>query len=425
MSAKIYACLVVLAFVPLIAGCGDDGGSSKPVTALEVSPDTVTVEISQQITVTATVSGGSSKKVRWYVAGVLGGNSTYGTITQTNPATYASPDEVPIYCPIAVKAVSEEDATKMDSCLVNVEFNVVNVNAVTGDDQTGTGGPMKPVNTIAKGLELADVGITVKVAPGTYYEHDLVMKSGVRLIGEPDDQASVTIDAQEQGRIFDCDLTDSTGIIAGFTITGGRATGPGQEACGGAMWCRSASSVKVKSCRFIDNDADMYGGVAYCITSDSPRFIECTFAENYADYKGGALLTASTCALRVERCTFYGNGAGMSSGGAIYVNSPSVMMTNSIIAFSWDGEAIYVQEESQEAVLTCCDLFGNAGGDFVGRIADQIGIDGNFSADPAFCDTLNGDLTLGDCSPCLPGNHPDGYNCSDIIGAWVEGCMCP
>jgi hypothetical protein len=69
--------------------------------------------------------------------------------------------------------------------------------------------------------------------------------------------------------------------------------------------------------------------------------------------------------------------------------------------------------------LSCCDLFGNAGGDYVGRIGGQIGIDGNFSADPAFCDTLNGDFTLGDCSPCLPGNHPDGYDCGGIIGAWA------
>jgi predicted outer membrane repeat protein len=427
MSGKLYACLIVLAFALLIVSCGDEDDSPEPVTGLEVSPDTVTVEISQELVLTATVSGGSSKKVQWYVAGVLGGNSTWGTITQTNPAAYISPDQVPIYGPIGIRAVSEEDESKMDSCLVDVEFNTVNVDGATGDDETGTGGPMKPVKTIAKGLELADVGLTVKVASGTYHEHDLVMKSGVKLTSETGEPGSVTIDAQGQGRVFDCDLVDTTGVIIGFTITGGHATGSGQESSGGAMWCRSASSVKVKRCRFTDNRADMYGGVAYCITSGSPRFIECTFAGNYAETKGGVFLTASTCALRVERCTFFGNGAGMASGGggAIYVNSPSAILSNTIIAFSWKGEAVYVQEEAQEAVLTCCDLFGNAGGDYVGRIADQIGIDGNFSADPAFCDTLGGNFTLGDCSPCLPGNHPDGYDCGGVIGAWGEGCTCP
>lgn len=425
MYRRLYAALILLTCVILSVGCGDDGGSSKPVTGLEVSPDTATVEISQELTVTATVSGGSSKAVKWYVAGVLGGNSTFGTITQSNPATYTSPDQVPIFGPITVKAVSEEDASKTDSCMVNVEFNVVNVDGDAGNDDTGTGGPMKPVKTIARGLELADVGLAVRVASGTYYEHDLVMKSGVRLMSETGEPGSVTIDAEEQSRILDCDLTDSTGVIVGFTIMGGYATGSGQDACGGAMWCRGLSSVKVKHCIFINNRADVYGGVAYCLTSGTPKFIDCTFIGNHADNNGGALLTAGTCDLTVRGCTFFGNGAGFSSGGAIYLNSPSASIENTIIAFSRYGEAVYVQEESQEAVLTCCDLFGNAGGDYVGRIAGQMGIDGNFSADPAFCDTLNGDFTLGDCSPCLPGNHPSGYDCGGVIGAWGEGCVCP
>ena len=32
-------------------------------------------------------------------------------------------------------------------------------------------------------------------------------------------------------------------------------------------------------------------------------------------------------------------------------------------------------------------------------------------------------LRLCDGSPCLPGNHPDGYDCG-LIGAWGEGCSC-
>ena len=73
--------------------------------------------------------------------------------------------------------------------------------------------------------------------------------------------------------------------------------------------------------------------------------------------------------------------------------------------------------------LSCCDIYGNGEGDWVGCIADQLGVNGNFSACPSYC--ISGHLWPGLCdeSPCLPGNHPDGYDCG-LIGAQGEGCSC-
>ena len=53
---------------------------------------------------------------------------------------------------------------------------------------------------------------------------------------------------------------------------------------------------------------------------------------------------------------------------------------NTIIAFSTDGGAISCDDLAPS--LSCCDLFGNSGGDWVGCVAEQYGINGNFSADP-------------------------------------------
>jgi hypothetical protein len=55
-------------------------------------------------------------------------------------------------------------------------------------------------------------------------------------------------------------------------------------------------------------------------------------------------------------------------------------------------------------------------------IEDQTGLNGNFSADPLFCN--EGDFTLRSDSPCLPGNHPDGADCGQI-GARGQGCEAP
>jgi hypothetical protein len=128
--------------------------------------------------------------------------------------------------------------------------------------------------------------------------------------------------------------------------------------------------------------------------------------------------------LTVSSCTFSGNSAGANAyGGGICVGKSShAFIENTIIAFSPEGEAVWCEWDCS-ATMTCCDIFGNAGGDWVDCIADQIGINGNISACPSFCNALGGDLTLCDESPCAPGNHPDGYDCG-LIGAWDVGCVC-
>lgn len=73
--------------------------------------------------------------------------------------------------------------------------------------------------------------------------------------------------------------------------------------------------------------------------------------------------------------------------------------------------------------LACVDIFGNQS-DFSGAFAPFEGINGNFSADPLFCDAAGGNYTLNLESPCLPGNHPDEADCCQI-GALGSGCTGP
>ena len=105
--------------------------------------------------------------------------------------------------------------------------------------------------------------------------------------------------------------------------------------------------------------------------------------------------------------------------GGIYFHAFDIpSLENTVIAFSSAGAAVYC--DGPEPTLTCCDVYGNAGGDWVGCIAGQYGINGNICEDPLFCDPQNGDLTLQGCSPCAPFSPPN-PEC-DLIGAWPIGC---
>jgi hypothetical protein len=114
----------------------------------------------------------------------------------------------------------------------------------------------------------------------------------------------------------------------------------------------------------------------------------------------------------------HGNAAPL--GGGIHTEDGWVGMENSIIAFGTQGAA-FECGGSAEAELYCCDIYGNVGGDWVGCIAGQFGMEGNISEDPLFCDRLNEEFTLRSESPCAPGHNP----ACGLVGAWPVGCEPP
>lgn len=93
-------------------------------------------------------------------------------------------------------------------------------------------------------------------------------------------------------------------------------------------------------------------------------------------------------------------------------------MENCIIAFSTQAEGVSCSDVSSIPTILCCDVYGNQGGDWVGCIADQADTNGNFSADPLFCDTANADFHIDAASPCASVNN----SCSTLVGALDVHC---
>jgi hypothetical protein len=175
------------------------------------------------------------------------------------------------------------------------------------------------------------------------------------------------------------------------------------------MWAIQAS-VNLCRCVVRGNPGSSPFSAIEWTSCEAVTLEECTLAAN-----AGAAMSSRGSQISVRSCTFFAN-----EGPALLCGQTSpLLLENTIIAFSTEGPSIEC-DAPDPPLLSCCDIFGNAAGDWVGCIEDQYGIDGNISEDPLFCDPDNGDFTLECTSPCAPFSPPN-PEC-DLIGAWPVGC---
>jgi hypothetical protein len=245
----------------------------------------------------------------------------------------------------------------------------------------------------------------------------------------------------------------------------------GMSGEGGGIYGRD-SWLAMDNCVLLDNEArgawNSYGGGMHILNS-SLEIRECLFQQNVAANGGGAFIGA--CDLSIENSTFRDNlatwaGSEISEvGGALYIagcdsavirgclfelndalrtgsgiyaaSFSQFLIENTTFAYNrktafalWSGD-LTLQDciiafgnrapfstNTVEMEFACCNIYGNIGGDWVGDIAQFEGINGNFSADPLFCDIAVSDFHLKTCSPCAPENN----TCGVLIGAFDVGC---
>lgn len=224
--------------------------------------------------------------------------------------------------------------------------------------------------------------------------------------------------------VFENHNSSAISVSSGFgsvTVTNGvfRSNTATQ---GGAI--RTTSDVvpdglQVIDCLFERNSATK-GGAIYA-WQDYVVIEGCVFMNNAAD-SGGALYITGGSECYIRSSTFFGN---VSEAGSLiasimhpaYPVLSNIEIVNTLETFG-EGGIVFDEESSLSINLTCSNLFGNSDGDWQGTISGQLGINGNISANPYFCDTTNGDFTLMDISPCAPANN----SCSTQIGAFGVGC---
>lgn len=223
---------------------------------------------------------------------------------------------------------------------------------------------------------------------------------------------------------FDCSFTDNSAPGRGGAIESDECS-PVFTVCtfarnsadgGGAVDMYGSSSASFDRCWFAYNTVTYEGGAVYSSGGSVPTFTECMIIENTAGYSGGAMYFNDLSTPELTGCTFYANSAPEGSG--IWCDD-NFTLTNSIIAFGVSGEAVYC--DGDPPYPSCSDIYGNAGGDWIGCLSGLDLVDNNLSADPLFCDAPSGDLSLDVASPCAAANAP----ACGLIGAGDVDCDSP
>ena len=217
------------------------------------------------------------------------------------------------------------------------------------------------VASIGAALDMAQAGDLVLVACGFYFEHDLVMKSGVTLASNTAGAYCATIDAQGLGRVIVCNDVDATASISGFTIKGGSSA-----AEGGGIYLNN-SSPTIENC-IIKNNSALTGGGMACVNGSSPRISWSNFTSNSSDAAGGGI-SLDASAPEFYDCIVDNNLAG-DVGGGIRAFDSSFSLTHSNINENnslGSGAGIRLSGGS-DAALSLVTIFGNYAGDNGGGI---------------------------------------------------------
>ena len=257
--------------------------------------------------------------------------------------------------------------------------------------------------TVQAGIDSATSGDTVLVACGTYYEHDLIMKSGVCLKGENSLPPCVTIDAEHKGKLINCTNSESSTVIEDLLMINGSSYG---------MTCSTSrlpiQGPTVNNCIFSQNTNPTVD-----VLVSSPSFYNCIFFENSGSAGTIVIVYAGSEAL-ISHCTFFNNSTGVAVG-----MEGTATIENCILAYCQQW-SIYDADEMSWYGISCSDFYANGSPERDAALVQQF--PSCFIADPQFCGIPGSDnFYLQSDSPCAPGNHPSGNACG-IIGALPVLC---
>jgi Secretion system C-terminal sorting domain len=288
--------------------------------------------------------------------------------------------------------------------------------------------------TIQIGINAASNRDTVVIYPGTYFENiilrgkSIVVTSRFYETGDMSFIQSTVINGSQPSHsdtascVLFINHEDSTSIIQGLTITGGRGTkwkdehSSGTYREGGGILVAFASPT-IQNNLIINNEAIDKSGVTDAggggirAGDGNPRILNNIIAQNKGQYGGSGIVLNWTGVIMRNNILAKNSGGHDDGGGALWVNnngpSPKIIENNTfadnqlLAIYLWEGAVTIrnsiiwgntptsgsqIGKNSGVVTLSYCDIQGGLSGT------------GNIANDPLFSDSL---YHLSTTSPCI------------------------
>jgi hypothetical protein len=208
--------------------------------------------------------------------------------------------------------------------------------------------------TIQGGIDAAENGDSVVIAPGRYKEFEIDFRGKAITVMStdptaPEIVATTIVDADSLGRVFYFQSGEhTTSVLSGLTILGGRTdywgggirctnssptithnviTENSAEYGGGGIWCESSAPV-IRNNIIVGNEVNWGGGGIRC-SSASPEISNNIIGGNHAAYGGGIDCHYSSSPT-ISNNVIAGNRAGKGGGVYCYQYSSPVIVNNTI-----------------------------------------------------------------------------------------------
>lgn len=206
--------------------------------------------------------------------------------------------------------------------------------------------------TIAEAIDAAVDGDTIEIAAGTYLEHSLEFSKNIAVLGatDPDGAPAVTIDAQQQGRVF---LLEGGGtsppgapgmmVLENLVITGGN----------GGIRARGCRPI-IRNCTITQNTSAIAPGGGVLASNSAkgapwnqthPVFIDCLISGNSARDNAGVYISddgyGQGCSATLGNCIITDNTPRQGEIGGIHnAGIGSVTLVGSIVCGN-EGKQVF------------------------------------------------------------------------------------
>lgn len=243
-------------------------------------------------------------------------------------------------------------------------------------ESSGDGTSESPFKTIAEALNIAADGKIILIRNGTYNEKDLLIDDNITI--KADRNANVTIDANNEGRIF---TVRSSATIKDLTLLNGL------DYYGGGIYVNKTDSVDTIT-----------------LTAYNLNIIECT-----ARTEGGGICTETNSILNISKSLIKDSSSAY--GSALCLKGLSyVTMCDFIDNIDLNGEDIVV--EGANATITSNNFANNAeypSNHIYASLNSELLLSGNHMANGYICLSSNGHINSklvfldGNTISCEPG----------------------